>query len=466
MKPTIGSILRTSVPIVVDFGAQALIWTIEPMLVGHLALKAMARYYPGLGATGVDALIAVGNVIQIILFTCTVLLTLVFGATIIINRHLGAGKRDEANHFLGQTVFTSIFPAVGLALIWYFFSPFIFRTMLGASPAVTAICVDYMRTIAWFAPFMIMNFVATGIVRGAGDTHLSMITGLMVNGIHLVLAIGLIYGVWFLPALGVRGAALAVGIAHTAGFLFTYSVILQGKSILIFQWRDFGSVNRKTIVSMVKTGVPSTLEQFAWMTGMTIVIGFSNRLGATAAAAHIVALTFQRLFAIMYLAFSTGALTLVGQRYGARQYRRAGKTAKMFAGIVGTMVLFIASIIYFKARYFVIIYTSHPEVITLCIRILRIVALVQIPKAMSYLFSFSLKGIGENHYPMYLAFGGVFLIEVILGSNLAFTFGLGLAGLWIAAGIDETAKALLAIRRFRRRILFLIAEPARRENEG
>jgi len=462
LKATIGSILRTSVPIVVDFGAQALIWTIEPMLVGHLAPATMARYYPGLGATGVDALIAVGHVIQIILFTCTLLLTLVFGATIIVNRHLGAGRRDEANHFLGQTVFTAMFPAAGLALIWYCCSPFIFRTMLGASPAVTAICVDYMRTMAWFAPFMIMNFVAIGIVRGAGDTHLSMITGLLVNGIHLVLAIVLIHGIGFAPALGVRGTALAFGIAHTIGFLFTYSVILRGRSILIFQWHDFRRVNRKTIVSMVKTGIPSTLEQLAWMTGMTAVIGFSNRLGAAAAAAHIVALTFQRLFAIMYLAFSTGALTLVGQRYGAGQFARAGKTVKAFLGMVGTLVLFIAAIIYFRARYFVIIYTTNPDVISLCTTILRIVALVQIPKATSYIFSFSLKGVGENHYPMYLAIAGVFLIELILGFNLAFTFGLGLAGLWIATGIDETAKTALAMRRFRKRIRFLIAEAAAR----
>jgi len=462
LKATIGSILKTSVPIVVDFGAQALIWTIEPMLVGHLALGTMARYYPGLGATGVDALIAVGNVIQIILFTCTLLLTLVFGATIIINRHLGAGRRDEANHFLGQTVFTAMFPAAGLALIWYCCSPFIFRTMLGASPAVTAICVDYMRTMAWFAPFMIMNFVAIGIVRGAGDTHLSMITGLLVNGIHLVLAIVLIHGLGFVPALGVRGTALAFGIAHTIGFLFTYSVILRGRSILIFQWHDFRRVNRKTIVSMVKTGIPSTLEQLAWMTGMTAVIGFSNRLGATAAAAHIVALTFQRLFAIMYLAFGTGALTLVGQRYGAGQFARAGKTAKAFLGMVGILVLFIAAIIYFRARYFVIIYTRNPDVISLCTTILKIVALVQIPKAMSYIFSFSLKGVGENHYPMYLAIGGVLLIELILGFNLAFTFGLGLAGLWIATGIDESAKTVLAMGRFRKRIRFLIADAAAR----
>lgn len=458
MKPNIQSILKTSVPIVVDFGAQVVMWTIEPMLVGHIALSSMERLYPGLGASGVDALTAVGGVVQIILFICTVLLTFVFGATIIINRHLGAGEKDKANHFLGQTLFTAMFPAIGISLIWYFLSPFIFSTILGASPSVSHLCVEYMRVIAWFGPFIIMNFVAIGIVRGAGDTHLSMIVGLLVNGIHLVLALCLIYGFWFFPELGVRGAAFAAGIGHTAGFLFTYSDILRGRSVLNFTWHDFRSINRHTIVSMIKTGIPSTLEQFAWMTGMTIVIGFSNRLGTVAAAAHIVALTFQRLFAIMYLAFGTGALTLVGQRFGAGEYRRAGKTTNLFVRLVGVIVLFLAAIIYLRARYFVIIFTTDPEVVLLCTGILKIVAFVQIPKALSYIYSFSLRGIGENRYPMYLAFAGVIGIEVILGFNLAFTFGLSLAGLWYAAGVDELLKTSLALRRFRRRIRLLTAE--------
>ena len=450
-------ILKTSVPILVDFGAQVLMWTIEPMLVGHLALRVMGRFYPGLGATGVDALTAVGGVVQVILFTCTILLTFVFGATMLINKLLGAGKRDEADHFLGQTLFTAMFPAVGIALIWYFLSPVIFRTLLGASPAVTAISVDYMRVIAWFAPFILMNFVAIGIVRGAGDTHLSMIVGLLVNGIHLVLAICLIRGIWFFPELGVRGAAYAAAIGHTIGFFFTYSVILRGKSVLTFKSYDFRSIKRRSIWRIIKTGTPSTLEQLAWMTGITIVIGFSNRLGSTEAAAHIVALTFHRLFAVMYLAFGMGALTLVGQRYGAQEYIRARHLVHMFIWLIFGVVTFLAAAIFFRAKYFVILFTTDPDVMPLCIEILKIIAIVQVPKAMSYILSFSLRGVGENRYPMYLAFVGVFVIEVFLGFNLAFVFGLSLAGLWIAAIIDEVLKVLLGARRFRRRIKALVA---------
>lgn len=440
-----------------DLGAQILMWMIETTLVGHIAISTLAKYYPGTDATGVDALTAVGNVVQVILYTCTILLIFVFGASIIIVRLLGAGRRKDADHFLGQTVFTALFPAIGIALIWYFAAPLIFRTVLGTSEAVTAIGVDYLRVVSWFAPFIIMNFVAIGIVRGAGDTHLAMVTGLLVNGIHLVLAILLIFGVWKFPELGVRGAALAAGIAHTAGFLFTFSVILRGRSILTFNWSDFREINRRSIIHIIQTGTPITLEQLAWMTGMTIVIGFSNRLAPAAAAGHIIILTFQRIFSMMYQAFGMAALTLVGKRFGAREFRKARQTTRMFAWLVSGVVVAITAVLYFRARYFVIIFTSDPDVIRVGVYALKIAALIQIPKALSYVFSFSLRGIGENRYPMYLAFFGVIFFQVILGYNLAFTAGLSLAGLWIAAGVDEVFKGTMFIRRFRKRIKRLTA---------
>ena len=460
MRPSFRSILTTSVPIVFDLGAQILMWTVETTLVGHIALSSMRRLYPGLGATGVDALTAVGNVVQVIIYTCTILLIFVFGATIIITRLLGAGRREDADHFLGQTLFTAVFPAVGIAVTWYFLAPFIFRTVLGASPAVTAIGVDYLRVLSWFAPFIIMNFVAIGIVRGAGDTHLSMITSLIVNGIHLVGASVLVYGIGRFPELGVRGAALAGGVGHTVGFLFTYGVILRGRSVLTLHWRDFRHISRPSVAHIIRTGTPITLEQLAWMTGMTIVIGFSNRLEPAAAAGHIVILTFQRIFSMIYQAFGMAALTLTGKRYGAREFRKARQTTRLFAGLVGGTVLVIAAVLYFRARYFVLIFTSDPEVIRVGVYALKIAALVQIPKGLSYVYSFSLRGVGANKYPMFMTFIGVLAFQVILGYNLAFTAALSLAGLWIAAGVDELFKVSMFFMRFRKRIRHLLVQGA------
>lgn len=451
----IKNVLKTSVPIVVDLASQVVMWTIETTLVGHIAISSMRKFYPGSGATGVDALTAVGNVVQVILYTCTVLLIFVFGATIIVNKLLGEKKKEEADHFLGQTLFTAVFPALIIAFLWRYGANFIFGTLLGASDAVTAIGVDYFRIISYFAPFIIMNFVAIGVVRGAGDTHLSMITALMVNSIHLVLAVLLIFGKFYLPELGVRGAALAAGIGHTAGCVFTYSVILRGRSVLSFKWSDFTSFNRRSISEIIKTGTPITLEQLAWMTGIIIVIGYSNRLGTVAAAAHIVLLTYQRIFSILYQAFGMGALTLVGQRYGAEEHESASETSRTFFWMVGIVVFIIASVIFFRSRYLALVFTHDAEVVEFCAKVFKIMAVVQIPKALSFVFSYSLRGVGKNRYPMYLAFIGVLAFEIVVGYTLAFIFSLSLFGIWLAALGDETFKVVLARRRFHSRIIEL-----------
>ncbi len=447
-----GSILKTSVPIVVDLAAQMIMWTIEMTLVSRIASRFMAAAYPGTGAKGVDAVTAIGSVVQIIMWTFTALLIFIFGATIIINRLVGEGRNKEANHFLGQSLFTTMMPAIVISITWYVAAPFIFGTVLGASAAVSAIGIDYLRIISFFTPFIILNFVAIGIVRGAGDTHLSMITGLLVNGIHLVLAILLIFGVFFVPRLGVRGAALAAGIGHTIGCVFTFSVILRGRSVLTFNWGDFTGIRWRSIAKILKTGMPITLEQLTWMSGIIIVLGYSNRLGAVAAAAHVIILMFQRLFSILYQAFGMGALTLVGQSYGANEHDNARRTTSTFFWLVGGIVLFLACILFFRARYFAIIFTSDPDVVAMCSRVLKVAALIQVPKALSFVYSYSLRGVGENRYPMYLAIAGVFLFEIVLGYSLAFTAGLALIGLWLSQGIDEVFKVSLAARRFYRRL--------------
>ena len=446
------SILKTSVPIVVDLAAQIVMWTIEITFMGRIGAGVMMRCYPGAGARAVDAVTAVGSIVNIILWTFTVLLIFIFGASSVINRLVGAGRREDANPFLGQSLFTTAIVAIGIAALWGFLSPVIFRTLLGTTPAVTAVAADYLRTIAWFAPFIIMNLVAIGIVRGAGDTHLSMIVSLLVNGIHLVLAFVLIFGIGPLPALGPRGSAIAAGIGHTAGCVFTYSVILRGRSLLTFRWKDFRYARRKSIFHILRTGTPITLEQLAWMTGIIVVMGYTNRLGAVEASAHQIILTFQRLFSILYQAFAIGALTLVGRCYGANDHDHARHTTRTFFWLVGGVVLFIAAVIFLRARYFILLFTSDPEVVELGTRVLQIAAFVQIPKALSFIYSYSLRGVGENRYPMYLAFAGVLFFEIVLGFNLAFTAGLSLMGVWIAAGLDEIFKVSLAFRRFQRRI--------------
>ena len=82
------NLLKTSLPAVVDLSSQTIMWTIEAILIGRISAAAFG---------------GVGMAIQVILVTMTVLLTFVVGASLIINRSLGASEQREANHIFAQT---------------------------------------------------------------------------------------------------------------------------------------------------------------------------------------------------------------------------------------------------------------------------------------------------------------------------------------------------------------------------
>lgn len=444
----LGQVLKTSVPIIVDLASQILMWTIEATLVGRIPRRMLAEF--GAEATGSDALTAVGNVVQIIIFTFTIFLTFIIGATLSVNRFIGAGKRRAANHFFSQAVFAAAILSFFVAAGWFLLADEIFHYVLGATPAVTRIGTHYFRIAALYLPFILVNFVMLGVIRGSGQTKISMGVNLLINTLHLTLAIGLIFGYLGFPGLGVTGAAIAGGTAHTIGCLVTMGLVVRGRSLLRFERQDIFKVRLRSLRDIFSQGFPTTLEQLFWTGGMTVVLTLANRLGAAAATLHIILITLQRLLSMVYQAFGLGAMTLVGQHFGARRPDDVERTVKFFT-IVATSLVFALNLIFFVfARSIVLLFTSDPALAETGSTLIKVLALVQLPKSLTIVLGAALRGVGDVHYPMFLTIVGVILFEIGLGATFAFTAGLGILGFWIATGIDETFRTGLNFARLRR----------------
>ena len=95
-------------------------------------------------------------------------------------------------------------------------------------PDSVAFGVAYLRTIAWFYPFIGLNFIFNGVVRGSG----AMLQVLVLNIISLwILRVpGLVAG----GRLGEHGIALGIGISFLLSSLFSYGYYRWGG------WRTSG----------------------------------------------------------------------------------------------------------------------------------------------------------------------------------------------------------------------------------
>ncbi|HHM23561.1 MAG TPA: MATE family efflux transporter [Bacteroidetes bacterium] len=426
-------ILKTSLPAVVDLSSQTIMWTIEAIMIGHLSAAAFA---------------GVGMAIQIIILFFAVLLTFVVGSSVIINRHLGAGENWEANHVLGQALMVGIVMSIIIALIWFFGATSLFKLIRENEAVAQKSGVQYLRIISYFAPLILTNFIAMGILRAAGDTRITMYVNLLINSINLFLAATLIFGLLGFPRLEVRGAALAAGIAHSVGFFVTLYVLRSRKASLFLSFRELTTPNLKTFERLFKTGLPTTVEQLFWAFGQMVMTGYAAVLGIVYLAAHQVFMRIQAVLSMFFMGFSLGAMTLVGQNIGADEHKRAEQTGRIAGYVVLVFVLIVVASIFLFSRPLITLFTSDEKVVETGAGILRLFAFIQIPKALNAVLGGNLRGAGDLKWLMYLAMFSVIVNESFLSWVAAFPLGLSLWGIWLVMAIDEVFRAVLSYWRF------------------
>lgn len=434
-RKTLRQVLTTSLPAVIDLSSQTIALLIEVIFIGHLSTAALA---------------GVGISQQIILLTFTIILTFVVGSSIIIARYLGAGDTWNANHILGQSIIVGVVLSILIGFIWYFGAPFILSLIREEEPLARIYGLKYLTTIAYFTPFIMTNFIALGIMRGAGDTLVTMRINIIINALHILLDALLIFGLFGFPRMETRGAGLAIGIAHTTGFFITFYYLRSRKTSLFLAFMEISRPNFATFKRLIKAGLPTTVEQLIWSLGQLIMSIYVGWLGRSFLATHQVFVRIQSVLTMIFFGFSIGSMTLVGKDLGAELDKQAKRTGRI-TGLVGLAVsIFIAVILYLFAPQLMWIFTNDQRIINMGINLILILAVIQLPKGINIIYSGNLRGSAELQWLMWLAVITAIGYEMIGSWILAIPLGLGLSGIWIIQGVDELTRFTLNYWRFHR----------------
>ncbi len=419
----------------VDLSSQTITWLIEAIFIGHLSAAALA---------------GVGIALQIILLTLTVVLTFVVGASVIILRYLGAKDSWNANHVLGQALMMGTILSIIISLFWYFGGTQILTIIREEEPTARIYGVQYLKVLSYFGPLIIVNFIALGIMRLAGDTMLTMKVNIFTNLVHLTLSPLLIFGHLGLPRLEAQGAAVAACTAHTMALFYTVYYLRSRKSVLFLSFREYTSIDFETFKRLFKLGVPTTIEQLVWAVGQLILSFYAARMGIIALAAHQVFLRIQSVLTMAFTGFGLASMTLVGKNIGAAENQQAlftgrvaGRVALVFAGMITLLLILFR-------KGLLSVFTSNQEVITYGAFAIIVFAIIQIPKAVNIVFTGNLRGGADLSWLMWLAITSVFIFETVGAYIFSFVFNLMLMGLWLIQGLDETFRLSLNYWRFKK----------------
>ena len=435
-QSTLRDVLKTSLPAVVDLSSQTIAWLIEAIFIGHLSAAAFA---------------GVGLALQIIILTFTVVLTFVVGASIIIVRYLGANDTWNANHVLGQALMMGTILSFFIALLWYFGGTQIFAVIREEEPNARIYGIQYLKMVSYFGPLLIVNFIALGILRMAGDTMLTMKVNLFANSVHLLLAPILIFGMFGFPRMEAEGSALAVGIAHSLAFFITLYYLRSRKASLFLSFKEYTTPNFETFRRLFKLGLPTTVEQLVWAVGQLVLSFYAGLMGVLVLAAHQVFVRIQSVLTMGFQGFGLASMTLVGKNIGADEGNKAIAAGRTAGRVALVSAIIAGGVLYALKDVWLHIFTTNSAVIELGTGVVFVLALIQAPKAVNIVFTGNLRGGADLNWLMWLAVTSVITFEILGAYVFTQVLGFGLAALWAIQGVDETFRfcfELLEVRPF------------------
>lgn len=391
----------------------------------------------GLGATSIAA-VGLG---QLLAFVATTLVSGVsVGTNVIVAQLWGARRRQDAGEAARHFLWLSIGVSITLASLGMVGNRFVME-QLGAEPSVIELALPYSTLIFLVIPFSVLIQVLSSILQGTGDTKTPMYGLIGVNLLHVLLAYPLIYGHWGAPNLGLKGAAIAVGLAEAIG---TFYLVLRCRPIL----KASATLRLDLIRSIWDIGASVSGERIVQQAGIFIYTKLVLLYGTVAYAAHQVGLSIESFSFLPGYGLAIAAATMVGQSIGAGKYTRA-RLENWEANRLALAIMACMGIIFFFFPYALLrAFTTDDAVIELGTTFLKIVALLQVPLALTMVLAGSLRGAGDTRFIMGATMIGMWGVRVPLALIAAIWLRQSVFIIWSAMIADWTVRMGLLLWRY------------------
>ncbi len=403
------------------------------------------------GTLGPASIAAVGTSREAIFTFLTLIFAVATGTQVMTARYMGQRDPQKATEAARQAIILAVLFGLVLAPAGYLLSGNLLAA-LGAETDTLALGSGYMRIFFLGTIPLLLGFMLTAALQGAGDT----LTPLYVNvggvAMNIVLNWMLIFGVGPFPALGVIGAAWGTVIARTLAGLALLVMVTSGKFALRVPLRDRWRIDLAMWRKVFYIGVPSSIEGFARNVGFLSLFWILNQTDAGRMAVAGYAISVQiRMFGIMFgLALMSAAMTAVSQNMGACDPVRAEKSGWTICGISAATMALMGLVSILLAHPLISFFTDSADATHWGVVSLIVLSLSLPFTGLSMGCAGSLRGAGDTLSPLW----ATIIFTTFVGPSLAYlltvVLGYGPVGAWIGLAVGGFLQSLMVAWIFKR----------------
>lgn len=249
------------------------------------------------------------------------------GVNAVLSRALGERNYKKVNSSATNAVLLMVLNSLVFVLIGLFVvKPFYLAQTTDVE--IVEYGVQYLSIVCVFSFGIYFQFIFERLLQSTGKTFFSMITQLVGAITNIILDPILIFGLCGMPALGVRGAAIATVIGQIAAGI---TAIIMNKKVNKEVKLSFKGFRPSfTIIKQIYVvGIPSIIMQSI---GSIMVFGMNQILIAfstTATAVFGVYFKLQSFIFMPLFGMNNGIVPIIAYNYGAQKRTRVTKTIKL-----------------------------------------------------------------------------------------------------------------------------------------
>lgn len=361
----------------------------------------------------------------------------------------GGGRRNEIGPLYRQALWLAL--ALGLALFVLVSLAAPLLTAMGIAADVRPGATAFLGAIRWGAPALALFFASRYLSEGLAWTLPTMLFG--IAGVLLLVPAGstLMFGYGPLPAMGAAGLGYATALVlwlQALGLLAYLHWSPRFADLDLFShWQP---PHPREIAALLKLGLPIGVTVFlegGLFVATALLIG---TLGATAVAAHQVAINVASLAFMVPLGVAMATTVRIGQAAGRGDgdgVRAAGRAG--YAIVLGTQLV-TASIMVFGRHAIAGVYTDDAVVAGLAATLMLYAATFQFPDGIQALSAGALRGLKDTTWPMAITALAYWGLGMPLGVILGLQLGRGAPGMWVGLIVGLAVAATLLCWRFLR----------------
>ena len=368
-------LFQVSFPIVVSMFIQSMYNLVDSYYIGKINEEAFTAISIAFPIQNIMIGIAVGTGV---------------GMNSLISRYLGEKNYEKSN----RTAETGLALAIIYGIILLILSRFLPRPFLSAQTTnenIIAYGIDYLQIVMGLSIGVFTQIFLERTLQSTGRSIFTMLTQLIGAVLNIILDPIFIFGYFGLPAMGVKGAAIATVTGQIIGAIFgSFFEYKFNKEITIKK----PVLDLDIVKGIYVVGVPSmitiTIQSFTiYVLNKMLSEISTSAIAALGAYFKVQSFVFMPIFGV-----NNGLVPIVAYNYGAKNKDRIIKTIKLAFITVTFMMIFVSAIIIIFPRELLGIFSASGKMLEIGIPMLRICAL-------SYVFA----GISIVGTAVFQAFG-------------------------------------------------------------